>query len=275
MKNLSLLIILLFGASTPYSQIPNGNFEEWEIVSNIEQPKYWKTNNVQCCSPVVKTEDAIEGNFSLKISSTAPSIEGTLPGWAEIIFHPGQVYQSCSASVRIDSIEMGKVIIEVKELSNGSYQQIGYWESNTATSGVIPVTFPINQSQTESLKITVIAANSPGPLGSVGYAETVIDELVLSDIVSTDEKENQSAEVLRIAPNPSNYSAFVSFGRITAPDARLCVVGIHGNLLLCQDLVTDQSTTILDTRNLPEGIYVLTLTEKGRISLQSRIAIKH
>lgn len=257
-----------------YSQIPNGNFEEWEIVGNIEQPKYWKTNNVQCCSPVVKTGDAIDGNFSIKVSSTAPSFEGTLPGWAEITFHPGQVYQNCSASIRIDSIEMGKVIMEVKELSNGSYQQIGYWESNTATSGVFPVTFPINQSQTDSLKITVTAANSPGPLGSLGYAETVIDKLALSGIVSTEENKTKGAEALRIVPNPSGHSTFVSFGRITAPDAHLRLIGIDGKLLY-QEFVPHQSNTILDTRNLPEGIYVLTLTEEGRVSLQSRIAIKH
>lgn len=274
MKNLSLLIILLFWATTPYSQIPNGNFEEWEIVGNIEQPKYWKTNNVQCCSTVVKTGDAIEGNYSMKISSTAPSIEGTLPGWAEITLYPGQVYQNFSASIRIDSIEMGKVIIEVQELSNGSYGQIGYWESNTATSGVLPVTFPINQSQTDSLKITVTAANSPGPLGSEGYAETVIDKLTLSGIVSTEKIKTSGAETLRIAPNPSSHSALVSFGRMTTSDAHLRLIDIHGNLLY-QDLVSRRSNTILDTRNLPEGIYVLALTENGRVSLQAGIVIKH
>jgi subtilisin family serine protease len=87
-------------------------------------------------------------------------------------------------------------------------------------------------------------------------------------------QENKASAEWVIAPNPANGSVHIDFGKETAEDAILMLFDVHGRLILKMDIASMASTTV-DTKALPEGIYMAVLREHGRPAGQSRIAIQH
>ena len=251
MKTAITFLSLFAFATFSLAQVPNGNFEEWEIIDSIEQPQYWKTNNFLCCRAVEKTGDAIEGDYSMKISSTAPSIEGTLPGWAEVTFHPAQVYGFLNASLKIDSIEMGgSVVISVSEWANGTFQEIGNWEGTMTTNGIAQISIPLNHTQPDSLKINVSAQNTPGATWSIGYSEVIIDQLELSIISSTSNLE-KTGDLFKIYPNPSGGVFYIK--PLMGQEVKYVEIYDQQGKLLLHESDSGQ----IDISRFPDGIYSL------------------
>lgn len=252
------LIVLLALSAQLSAQIPNEGFEEWEVVDGIEQPKYWSTNNAECCLTVEKVSgaDAISGSHSMKVSSSALSIEGALPGRAHIAFQPGTVYRSLSAKARIDSMEMGEVVITVREWSNGALREIGKWSSAAKTDGVISIATEIAQTeQAVFLEIDIEARNTQSPVGSIGYAEAIIDDLELSVVSSTAAAERRR---LQVFPNPSSgLFNFVLPEGFTA--GTLSVIDARGQAVLRRAISRAAFSGGIDLSGLPSGVYFLEL----------------
>ena len=259
MKNLVITTLLLLVATIAHPQIPNGNFEEWETVDSIEQPKYWNIDQGLCCQKTEKTEDAIEGDFSLKVFTLAPNFSAS-ERVAEITFHPGQVYHTLSASIKIDSMYMGKALIKILELKDGTYQQIGNWETDEATNGAGQIDIPISQTQPDSLKIQVSAlVVSPVQL-PVGYAEITIDELELSLSTGIGE-QNGLGSLFKIYPNPTTGIIHIdspavheiSFVKVYDKSGKLVPAGADANTV---DLTT-----------LPAGHYFLEIYTDNEVPI--------
>ncbi len=253
MKTAITFLSLFAFATLSLAQVPNGNFEEWEIIDSIEQPKYWKTNNFLCCRAIEKTGDAIEGGYSMKISSSAPSFEGTLPGWAEVTFHPAQIYEVLNASLKIDSIESGgSVIIRVSEWANGTFQEIGNWEDTVTTNGIVEISIPLNHTQPDSLKIFISAQNTPGATWSIGYSEVVIDNLELSFSSSTSNLE-EAGELFKIYPNPSTGIIHIE-PKNTDKIKTIKIYDQSGKLV-----IEKSDANQIDITDLPDASYLLVI----------------
>ena len=261
-SSLSFLLFLLIGHCL-MAQVPNGFFENWELSSSgHETPVFWQTNNAPCCSPIEKAAEAIEGNFSMKVSSTAPSFEGTLPGRASTTFAVDQSYEVLQARLTIDSIEQGQVFIYISEWRDDNFENIGTWVDSMQSTAVRSILIPIAQTTMDSLKIEIIAANTMGPLGSEGYAEMVIDELTLSETTSLKEKDSPQAAI-SIYPNPSNavfYVQSLSKSKIT----QIKCYNTRSELLL-----TASDTSAIDLSNWPDGLYLLQVElQDGQVYLR-------
>ncbi len=251
MKNLAFTILLMFVATSTYSQVINGNFEEWETLDSIEVPKYWSINSEFCCHEAEKVIDAIEGEFSLKLSVHTPT--GLFPGWlAETTVQVGQVYQSLNAAIRIDSMYWGKVAIKVMELKNGIYQEIGNWETTETTNGVEQISVPLNQTQADSLKIQLNAMIVNPTQLPVGYAGLIVDEIELSLTTSTGEQDRLE-ELVRIYPNPTSGFVNIEYPNDFVPMiARL--YDSEGKLVL-----VSESVGSIDLTGFPVDNYLLAI----------------
>lgn len=62
-----LLCAVWMNISSLYAQVPNGSFEDWEIVGQKEVPLHWETNQTPEFQRVEKGLDAVDGNYSLKL----------------------------------------------------------------------------------------------------------------------------------------------------------------------------------------------------------------
>ena len=78
MKNFLLSLIALFFAGFTFSQsIPNGGFESWQI-ANFQNPQFFETSNyelknggnTQVGVNAIKTADAIQGSFAIRLTTT-------------------------------------------------------------------------------------------------------------------------------------------------------------------------------------------------------------
>lgn len=85
---------------------------------------------------------------------------------------------------------------------------------------------------------------------------------------------NTAVKDWTIAPNPANSTVVVTFGSTTPPDLNSRLFDIFGRMQYRED-TPNLSEKLLNTESLPTGVYVLVLTENGKITQQARITIKH
>jgi len=72
MKNISVILLSILLCSIASAQIPNSGFEDWEIVSNRENPTGWTTNttsNAPWCYTVEKTHDCWTGQYAARVKT--------------------------------------------------------------------------------------------------------------------------------------------------------------------------------------------------------------
>jgi hypothetical protein len=241
--------------SASFAQIPNGNFEEWQTVDSIENPVNWETNNYYVgYFPVAKTMNAIQGNYSLKISSTAKDVGGnaTGNGCAHVKFVPTEVYKYLTASVKIDTVDTnGEVIIRVK---------IGSWKATSATSGVVQVTLPIDQVGLDTLLIEIWAKNNYELLEVPGYTEMIIDNMQLKMTVAVQEPENSPFGVLY--PNPAGEILHL---QTESAIETLQIFDSTGREMRSFSVTSSKEGATVHIRQLPGGLYYLVLRLKDRV----------
>jgi hypothetical protein len=261
------------------AQVPNGNFEAWQTLDSIENPVYWETNNYYVgYTPVAKTTNAIEGNYSMKISSTARDVFGTATGYgcAHVKFVPTEEYKYLTASVRVDTVDHleGEVSIRVKQWQPGSglYEKIGTWKDTAATNGVVQVVLPIEQAGLDTVLIEVWAKNHYNPfIFPIGYTEMIIDNLQLSTTVAAKESVNNSGWT--IYPNPATDAINIQFQHPLSKPCTLRLFDIHGRLLKSHDFPTLHETALPLPDFLP-GIYLLEITSEGEAKRTEKFVVK-
>ncbi len=276
MKSTFLPLFLCCQTLISVAQIPNSNFEAWETIDSIENPVHWQTNNYYVgYTPVVKTEAAIEGNYSIKISSTARDVVGgaTLPGCAHVRFLPTEIYKSMTASVRIDSMDAGKIALRVKQrTAGGFFEKIGEWSSNTVTSGTLSIVFPVDQSQIDTLLLEIWAFNTETVLGNIGYSEAILDNLHLTTMVTTEQMPFAGSVDWRISPNPAREAVSVRLDPgITGP-GQLRLIDLQGRVrldLLFQNL----SEATIDLGGLETGVFLVELNRRGLVVQRKKLVL--
>ncbi len=279
MKSINLICFLVAIVQTiSFSQIPNGQFEEWQTIDTIEHPVAWTTNNFYVgYAPVQKVEDAIEGNYSLKISSTARDLNGfaTWPGCAHVKFLPTQTYQYMTASVRIDSVKEGRIEIRVKQRNaNGFYEKIGGWVRNTVTVGVKDIWFPLEQMQMDTLLVEVWAFNKDTPEWETNttYSAAVLDNLALTNTVGAQEIHAGEGIDLHVSPNPVKELLTVKLTERQVGASTLRLIDLQGRARQ-EHKFQNLSVAFLDVSGLQLGIYVLEMSSEGGIVARKRVVV--
>ncbi len=266
------------GVSTGFTQVPNGNFEAWETTDSIENPVYWETNNNYVgYFPVAKTLDAIEGNYSLKLSSTAKDFGGYASGdgCAHVKLVPTEVYQYLTASVKIDTVDTnGEVSIRVKQWQPSSFlfEKIGTWKAAAASSGVMQVVLPVEQVGLDTLLIEIWAKNNYDLFTNPGYTEMIIDNIQLKTSVAAQEPADSAFGVL--FPNPAREILNVQLYQPAQKSATLRVVDAQHRVLQSFDCST-LSTTSFNLTGIPPGQYFLELIVLGQTTrIEKFVVIK-
>lgn len=277
MKLVLNTFLLCLSVMATVAQIPNGNFEEWETIDTIENPVHWQTNNHYVdYAPVVKVEDAIDGDYSMKISSTARDIFGTAtwPGCAHVKLLPTDTYQYMTASIKIDSIEMGEIEIRVKQrTTDGFFEKIGGWQRETVTNGVSHIWFPIEQTSLDTLLIEIWAFNQDEPaMGNTGYSEAIIDNLTLTNTVATQQAIEADAIDWLISPNPAKDMVTVRLDRPLTSPFQLLLLDLQGRVHQTHNFTHLKETTFNLEGILP-GVYILALRKDGLTLQQSKVVV--
>lgn len=265
-KQILGLFSFCFVVSAGFAQIPNGNFEEWQTVDSIENPVNWETNNYHVgYFPVAKTQNAIQGNYSLKISSTAKDIGGnaTGDGCAHVKFVPNEVYKYLTASVKIDTVDTnGEVIIRVKQWlpANALFEKIGSWKETAVTNGVVQVVLPIEQVGLDTLLIEIWAKNNYDLLTNPGYTEMIIDSMQLKMAVAVHESTNSLPGVLY--PNPAGETLHL---QTESAIETLRIFDATGREMRSFSVTPSKEGATVHIRQLPGGMYYLVLRSKEKV----------
>jgi hypothetical protein len=210
---------------------------------------------------VAKYEDAISGQYSMKISSSARDANGlpTWPGCAHNKFKPTQTYFYAGAAVRIDSIVDGRIEIRVKQRQpNGFYVKIGGWKDSVATKIVQQVWMPLAMTSMDSLLIEVWAFNKDTPpyLENKTFAAAIVDDIVLTNTNSIDDiKETQVGE-LKVFPNPAGGYFKLKLDTETRGDCSVEILDMQGKKYRGWEL-GGLNEAVFDTDGLPSGIYLV------------------
>ena len=263
--------ILFFGTGIILNaQIPNANFEDWQTMDSIENPAKWQTNNYYVgFTPVEKTTEAIEGDFSMKISSTARDVFGgaTMPGCAHIKLLPAIDYKYMNASVKIDSIDEGEIAIRVKQRAqDGLFEKIGGWNRTTLTNGVLQIGFPIEQISMDTLLVEIWAFNKETILGNEGYSEAIIDNLQLTTTTAIHEGNNTENGMLTMYPNPAHGEINVRLNKMLPYQVHeLIIKDIQGRTLKIINSPFKFETELkLSIDGYVPGVYVLELNTENK-----------
>ncbi len=269
MYQLIILLLLFFTLTSAQAQIPNANFEEWEVIDTFDKPVSWKINLATIHTHhALQFDEAIEEKYSLHLlvpRNTSPNVDWIV----ETTFLPDQIYKSLHASIRIDSIDWGRSTIEIAELKDGAYQRIGFWQTEEVTDGVEHISIPINQTQTDSLRIrmtTYIFAFIPLP---AFYSQLIVDELELSTLSSGEEPTIPSI-AFNIFPNPARHYLHISTQDMPLPFDLQLFDALGRQVLQEQVWVAEQEINI---EALPPGTYWYRVVQKDEMLTRGKVVV--
>ena len=200
-------IIIMMVLATLVNGQNNLDFETWVINSQgLEEPEFWKTNNIQNYLSVSKSTNSSSGNYSALIKSNGISFEGRAPGilqtkWSSL----SNPLQNISYDLKIDSLTNNA---EAKVISIG-FVDGSVLFSDTATytvvtSGWVNEILILSDASTtcDSVQVSFIANTIATPTGYVGYSEFLVDNISLNQPLSTMELNAQESNI-HIYPKPT------------------------------------------------------------------------
>jgi len=173
-------------------QIPNGNFEQWNITA-FDQPISWATLNQAAAHtgsfPVVKTSDSFSGNFAVKVETIiagSDTIPGLMLSSLTQQFHAGAFplgvrYTSLSGNVKFfpendDTLSVVMLLYHNDTIAGYAFTFFGGL-INQYTSFDVPVYYAENFFETPDSAVIYIAAYhifNGDPLGnSVAYVDNL------------------------------------------------------------------------------------------------------
>jgi len=194
-KNLLLLFSLTLSISL-YSQIPNGSFEDWEVLTDdnnivYNEPLGWDgggpvfgdgDEDHYSCLP---TEDVVDGTYALNLRCGSFGFEGDCRGWAKIRFALDEVPTSFSYHIKKNEFIDASITTRVK----GFYQNAVVFDyfDNDADENLVGYELVVhdfsayNSATIDSLEIEFRGSNTLGPTYAYGNFNVNIDALFLND----------------------------------------------------------------------------------------------
>jgi Secretion system C-terminal sorting domain len=270
MKIIAGILIALLSINA-FGQIPNSDFEYWDIRNGIEEPVDWITNNEINSISVSKTTDGYEGDFALHIINNGPSFEGPLPGYASVIYTSGIIPTEISAYVKCDSVSgTGKGIISVISYLEGMESEIGKWETMDEIPQFTLVLIPLNPvGHYDSIAIRLEAFAGMDVLGwPTGHASLKVDHL--RDGSESDLNEFSRSSSLKVFPNPCHDIVNISNPEGTISEC--AIINACGKVLYKKSF--GGSDIRLDIKDYQQGLYLLWSMDNKGIIWKNKIIIK-
>ena len=181
MKNY-LFLIFLFISGIGFGQIPNADFEEWEIGSDgFEKPIGWFVINSDSVA-VKKIENGSLGSKAMKIlNKSSRNFKKFIFGVAYTKFFPDRFYDTLSFTAQIDTLTPGGRFEFI--VSEKSRIKIGYFETEYF-DGIQEFHIPLRQTSLDSIFITIWSHSVPGTFTPEGRCEIIVDNFQLSEGVA-------------------------------------------------------------------------------------------
>lgn len=274
---LTLILTLQIGG---FAQIPNGGFEDWELIQNFEKPIFWETNQDSNFVRFEKDTLSIEGNYSLKV------VPGSFTAWYGCMSYTWtgvhlqtSVGENKSLTFFVKSIpdstnqfEWVFLRISGKLFIGGNFESNYKWETFDRVDDFTKIQIPILNPNVDSLTIQIFGGALNGAadgcpnrsfswIDGMGIAET---EIINS--ISEFTTENKKVSIF---PNPSNGTIEVVQSENKITNYQLYSLG--GNLIEAGRL----NGKMINLRNTQKGLFVLRLTNANQsFELTKKIKIE-
>lgn len=215
MKRILILLFFVLIQFEISSQIPNGGFEEWEVIQNYENPLYWNTNQNPNYHRFEKDTMAIEGEYALKV------IQGAFSGWHDCISYawtgvnlqdPIGEHKSLTffaKSIPYPYNTSGKVYLKVniKLFIANQFYSNKKWETFEKIESLTKIQIPIQNPDIDSMVIEIFGGALNGAAdGCIYESISCIDGMKIEDTSNSGiqhDIQNHYMDVL-LFPNPTN-----------------------------------------------------------------------
>ncbi|GJM32311.1 MAG: hypothetical protein DHS20C18_13120 [Saprospiraceae bacterium] len=207
---LKFSLIILISPNYLYSQIPNGGFENWEIIDDYEKPVNWETNQDTNHIRFEKSNISFEGEYSMKI------ISSSLTAWTEcnslaqtsVKLDPYEG-ENRSLSFNLKSIpdtlnQTGNLffILRVIFFESGNFESDYQLERYDIIEEFTFVEIPMSNPNVDSLEISIIGGAWNGPAdGCHDRTITWIDNFMINTMLTS--TIDNTINNINIFPNPS------------------------------------------------------------------------
>jgi hypothetical protein len=266
-KNLLLatLCLAISHIQSISQEIPNGNFEVWDLYNTWTlEPQYWTTQNNQLNTPITQDEDAAEGNYAMRVK-VLPGFEGGIQQIAHISIPIEYIPVSLNYWVKAvvpDTYELDNVTVTAAFYHSGDevyhqmdiiYDSIPVWEEHF-------MNFPAIDVAVDEVRILVSAGFTTGLNGGSWDTWISVDDMKFSDEVSISQQEFSP---VRLYPNPFQDV-------ITVKSAA------NGSMLVLTDLsgktvIETPTAGQIDLTHLPDGIYIATIKDSHTVHFRQKI----
>ncbi|MCB0760548.1 MAG: T9SS type A sorting domain-containing protein [Flavobacteriales bacterium] len=182
---LTWIAVISFGVCHIHGQIPNGNFEEWEIPNTWNwEPVGWETPNSQLIEVVVQDSFAYEGNLAMRVKPLQgfETAAGAAMTEFPINLVPGQLDFAVRNYIPDGSIDSVGVIVSLFESQDALYPIYSVkWFTTQSISEWTPIALDLDPSVVGATTCRIVVfAGYNGPLGG-GPASTwiAVDDMSL------------------------------------------------------------------------------------------------
>ncbi len=273
MNNIKISLILSFflSCSLP-AQVPNADFELWELASPIhpdEFPQQWSAPPHLGAEfyPIEKVSNPSMGQYAVLVKNTmpSPSSVGGAPGYLETTFTPSSQHFRLSMEVKYDSIAPpGRARIVI----GGGGFYVTHWIDENIREEMETIQIEVELPQALNLVVFHIEArgvynpdygNPPFNGGYDGYAEIVVDNIRYENVTSTGEPFK--GEEVHIFPNPANEAVWVKMGT-GGPIHSINIFNSNGQVILSTNPLGNEH--LLDVHSLLNGAYWMAIVLPGR-----------
>lgn len=250
----------------------NGNFENWTMVGETLEPSGWTTsnysNNPDLPISAHLTENACMGQFALKLTSTAISLEGPGPGYAHQYIDLDEPASSATItfSYAADTLlngAFGRINLGGIDTSDENPVMIAF-ESliiNELTQGCVYGTLTINSTEPfDQIFIEMRAEPHYTGLSTEGLSVIRFDNIQLDVALSVNDRDLSGQ--LTVMPNPTQGVLHLQYDNLRIHDIQL--MDLSGKILH-QIPVTSHS---VDLSDLPSGTYLMKIISEDGLAVK-------
>ena len=281
MKQFNCIFLLLFGLLTQSAsaQIPNGDFETWDIVNGYENPRYWDNYNSMTSGFGVLTcqRGVISGTSDSYLKLVTDTVDnlGILAGFALCGSFGGGLSEPLGFPyTQRPSALIGKWQYEPQEMDNGIvYILFTKWDQQNNKRDTIGagVDFMVGSvTSWESFSIPVTFANSDNPdsclilFSASTFFPTPGSYLYLNDLAfdfNSGIAENGTPR-FKIFPNPSSSQIQLDLNGLTDVQS-VELIDMKGRVV---DLkITTMLHQAIDVSGFSQGIYFIRVKTKTTV----------
>jgi hypothetical protein len=265
MKNGLLLIVFTakFFLSTLGQNIPNGNFESWEIKNSTLQPTSWATTNLPGFEAISRVTPGYNGTiFAARISEE--NLNGTpVSGEMKLKFACNQRPISVTGAYRVLPQAGDSVYLIISVTLSNKITPIGYFTvfnlSYIASSEFTPFSYDFYYARPDApdtARFTIGMYSKHSVINSA----IEIDELKFSNAVDGTIEKKKEITIGNIYPLPANNYISIPINLIKPTELKIEIFDLSGNKLQSFFKNVSGSCNLeINVNNIASGAYIISL----------------